>query len=202
MKYIKKFENNAEYQTFVESAEYIEPHVSLSVEENEVHYNKVPEPPQTPKWIATYTDSHTESAECDSSGEIGFNEIPNGSNVVSLEISDCVTSIGDNAFTDYHGLTSVAIPNSVTTIGSSAFAACSGLTSVVIPSSVISIDSWAFSNCSGLTSITVNATTPPTLGANAFYNTNCPIYVPAESVDAYKAAEGWSEYADRIQPIV
>lgn len=24
------------------------------------------------------------------------------------------------------------------------------------------------------------------------------IYVPMESVDAYKTAEGWSEYADRI----
>jgi hypothetical protein len=54
-----------------------------------------------------------------------------------------------------------------------------------------------------LTSITCNATTPPTLeDAFAFENTdNCPIYVPAESVDTYKAASGWSTYADRIQPI-
>jgi hypothetical protein len=27
------------------------------------------------------------------------------------------------------------------------------------------------------------------------------IYVPIESLDAYKAAEGWSTYADIIQPI-
>ncbi len=28
---------------------------------------------------------------------------------------------------------------------------------------------------------------------------NCPIYVPAGSVEAYKAAQYWSDYADRIQ---
>ena len=31
---------------------------------------------------------------------------------------------------------------------------------------------------------------------------NCPIYVPNESVEAYKAAPGWSDYADRIFGIV
>jgi hypothetical protein len=35
-----------------------------------------------------------------------------------------------------------------------------------------------------------------------FADTNdCPIYVPADSVDAYKAAENWSQYAKRIQAI-
>ncbi|MBR5678842.1 MAG: leucine-rich repeat protein, partial [Paludibacteraceae bacterium] len=37
---------------------------------------------------------------------------------------------------------------------------------------------------------------------NIFANTNnCPIYVPAGSVDAYKAAENWSQYAGRITAI-
>jgi hypothetical protein len=41
------------------------------------------------------------------------------------------------------------------------------------------------------------------LGGDAFQDTNnCPIYVPAESVDAYKAAaRHWNDYADRIQAI-
>lgn len=30
---------------------------------------------------------------------------------------------------------------------------------------------------------------------------NCPIYVPEASVDDYKTAEWWSDYADRIQAI-
>ena len=51
-------------------------------------------------------------------------------------------------------------------------------------------------------SVTVNATTPPTLGESALdYTNNCPIYVPAASVDVYKAASGWSTYASRIQAI-
>lgn len=29
-------------------------------------------------------------------------------------------------------------------------------------------------------------------------NADCKIYVPTTSVDAYKAAEGWSSYADAI----
>jgi hypothetical protein len=40
------------------------------------------------------------------------------------------------------------------------------------------------------------------LGASAFNDTNnCPIYVPSESVETYKAASNWSSYASRIQSI-
>jgi hypothetical protein len=92
------------------------------------------------------------------------------------------------------------IPSTVTSIGNSVFSGCDGLTSIDIPSSITSIGNYAFNRCSGLTSITVNATTPPTLGTDVFNNTNnCPIYVPNESVDTYKAASGWSAYASRIQ---
>ncbi len=53
-----------------------------------------------------------------------------------------------------------------------------------------------------MSSITCNATTPPALGTDVFANTNnCPIYVPAASVETYKAASGWSGYASRIQAI-
>ncbi len=114
-----------------------------------------------------------------------------------------VTSIGDRAFSWCKRQTSVTIPNSVTSIGVKAFSGCSGLTSVTIPNSVTSIGFSAFQSCSALTSVTIQATTPPTLGGtDAFNNTNnCPIYVPAESVDAYKTATNWSSLASRIQAI-
>ena len=55
-----------------------------------------------------------------------------------------------------------------------------------------------------LSSITIEAITPPTLGAEAFlvdiYLSH--IYVPAASVDAYKEAAGWSDYADIISQII
>lgn len=56
----------------------------------------------------------------------------------------------------------------VTKIYKYAFYYCSALTSVIIPSSVTLIGNSAFYGCSSLASVTVEATTPPTLGVNAF----------------------------------
>ena len=94
------------------------------------------------------------------------------------------------------------LPNLTGTLGNYAFKGCTKLTSITSLGSITSIGNNAFENCSGLTSITINAVTPPTLGSNAFDNTNnCPIYVPASSVAAYQSASGWSNYSARIQAI-
>jgi len=117
----------------------------------------------------------------------------------SVTIPNSVTSIGNLTFSECTGLSSVTLSDSLTSIGQGAFMDCTSLENIIIPNSVTNIDVSAFNGCSGLTSITVNATTPPTIGSNAFANTNnCPIYVPCGSVNAYKSASGWSTYADRI----
>ena len=161
--------------------------------------------PPTPsfdgKWLATYSDSHTESAECDASSAITEGEIMLV-DLESVQIGDCVTNIGEEAFYNCTSLTSATIGSGVTSIGSYAFQGCSSLTSVTMPSSLDYIDSYAFRNCSSLTSVTVLAITPPTLSSKVFSSTNnCPIYVPAASVSAYQTASGWSTYASRIQAI-
>ena len=127
----------------------------------------------------------------------------NCSSLRSVTIPNSVTTIGDNAFEYCRGLTSLTIGNGVTSIGSSAFYNCSGLTSVTIGNGVTSISDESFKHCSSLTSVTILATTPPTLANTSAFNdtNNCPIYVPAESVDAYKAATNWSNLASRIQAI-
>ena len=58
----------------------------------------------------------------------------------------------------------------------------------------------AFGGCSSLTSVYCKAITPPAGGDFMFYDnaSGCKIYVPMESVNAYKSAEGWSDYADAI----
>ena len=122
--------------------------------------------------------------------------------LTSINIPNSVKTIGNSVFYYCESLTSISIPNSVTSIGYNTFGYCRALTNIVIPGSVTSIGYNTFSDCSGLTSITILATTPPSLGSSAFdYTNNCPIYVPAESVDAYKTATNWKTYASRIQAI-
>lgn len=91
----------------------------------------------------------------------------------------------------------------ITKIRIRAFRGCSSLTSIEIPKIVTSIELEAFRDCNSLTSVTVLATTPPTLGTDAFSDTHSSlkIYVPSGSVNAYKAASGWSDYASKIQAI-
>ena len=133
---------------------------------------------------------------------IGYTSFEGCSELTSIVIPNSVTYIDSNSFLGCEGLTSIVIPNSVTYIGNRAFNYCTALSSIEIPASVTDIDSGAFDNCTGLSSIFVRAATPPTIGSSVFNGTNnCPIYVPAPSVEAYKSANGWSDYADRIQVI-
>ena len=155
------------------------------------------------KWKATYSGGTTSSAACDSTSAITVEETwtSDYESMTSFEIGDCVTGINQYVFYSYTGLTSVTIGNNVTTIGDYAFQYCSSLTNITIPSSITSLGDRAFDNCTGLTSITCLATTPPRYSAYTFSNTNnCPIYVPAESVEAYKTAWRYVS-SSRIQAI-
>ena len=121
--------------------------------------------------------------------------------LTSITIPDSVTTIETDIFSGCTGLTSITIPDSVTTLNG--FSGCTGLTSVTIPDSVTSISGYAFYQCTGLTSVTCLPITPPThTGAPILQDTNdCPIYVPAESVNTYKTTNGWDMYPSRIQAI-
>lgn len=122
--------------------------------------------------------------------------------ITALTIPNGVTQIGAEVFKNYTRPQSVIIPDSVEIINMYAFDGCTSLKEVTIGSGVTKISYFAFQNCSSLTSITILAATPPTVYTNTFTNTNnCPIYVPAESVDAYKTATNWSSYASRIKAI-
>ena len=200
--------------------EFARPNVSHCISENEVHYN-----PYIPPFFCKLTLNNGPIVELEGSGELTSAMTSSyKSSIVNAEIGELCTSIGRSAFNacsgltevvipdgitsiehtvfaSCTGLTSVTIPNGVTSIGSQAFWNCSSLTSITMPSSVTSIGNLSFGDCTGLTSITIESTTPPELGGFEFENTNCPIYVPAESVDTYKAATYWDSYASRIQPI-
>ena len=152
--------------------------------------------------VALYSCSGITSVTIpDSVTSIGYNAFNGCNSLTSIVIPDSVTSIGDNAFQSCSGVTSCTIGSGVTSIGDYSFSVCKSLTSIDIPNSVTSIGKGAFYNCGGLTSITMESTIPPILGGNnVFNNTNdCPIYVPSESVETYKAELFWSDLSSRIQ---
>ncbi|MBP3289804.1 MAG: leucine-rich repeat protein [Alistipes sp.] len=97
--------------------------------------------------------------------------------------------------------TTYTIPDSVTEIGDSAFYYCSSLTTITIPESVTEIGEYAFSWCGRLTSIYCKPTVPPTGSGNMFKSISslAKIYVPIGSGAAYKAADGWKDYASMIE---
>ena len=142
----------------------------------------------------------------------------------SITIPTTVSAIGQNAFA-YNGcLTSITIPDSVQIVGAYAFRNCTNLqtvilgsglkalnvqtfvycdslTGITIPSGITSIGSNVFFNCTGLTEMTFEGLTPPTINTGTSLGSTAytfPIYVPCQSLDAYKTAFG-EHYAPRIQ---
>ena len=143
----------------------------------------------------------------DSVTSIGDFTFEDCSSLASITIPDSVTSIGNCAFDGCSSLTSVTIGNGVSSIGAYAFCGCSSLESVTIPDSVTLIESYAFYGCRSLAAVYCKPTTPPRGEDYMFVysdtDTNikpigCKIYVPTESVDAYKTADGWSDYKNYI----
>ena len=111
-----------------------------------------------------------------------------------------VTTIGYGAFSSCDGLTSVSMP-SVTTIGDGAFWYCSALTSVDIPASVSTIGIGAFDRCSSLTSVYCHWVEP--LECDPWFTDevleNAILFVPRETVDAYRSVKPWSDFANIVE---
>ena len=101
--------------------------------------------------------------------------------------------------------TAVTVGNCTAQIGQTCFEDFFQLQTVYISSTVSSIRQQAFYGCSALTTVTIEATTPPTMVWNNTFQ-GCTslqhIYVPAQSVNAYKTAQYWDTYANLIEPIV
>jgi len=117
-----------------------------------------------------------------------------GSGLKSITIPGSVKVIDAGAFEECYYLTSVTIEDGVTTIGAGAFYGCKNLTSVTIPKSVTSIESNTFYS---LAYVIVLNPRPPKLGPDAGFHV---VYVPARSIFAYRAADGWKELD--IRPIL
>ena len=101
------------------------------------------------------------------------------------------------------GAEDCVIPDGVKHVESYVFRG-SNIASVVIPASVNNIGEQAFLKSANLMAVYCKPTTPPAISASVnggIFDGNASgrkIYVPKESVWAYKTAEYWSDYADAI----
>ena len=121
--------------------------------------------------------------------------------IKTIQLPNGITSIEDYSFSGTSSLNTINIPEGVTSIGQMGFDGAK-ISVLTLPSTLTTIGNYAFRSNSTMSSMTCLATTPPTIGSMTFYQTNgCPIYVPATSVETYKAAQNWSSMPSRIQAI-
>ncbi len=121
----------------------------------------------------------------------------------TIYLTTAPTQVGYVAFNGNDNLISIELPEGIASIGEYAFYNCTSLKTIEMPSSLKEIKKCAFIACESLRTIICWATTPPTIGYSAFQHLIPEtILVPSKSVEAYKTADGWSEFASKIQAIV
>ena len=116
-----------------------------------------------------------------------------------------VTYVGTDTFLGCTGLTGdLVLPDSFEKAYYWAFEGCTGLTSITFPSTFAYLYGEAFGNCSSLTAVTFLGEVPPSIVTSEPYyvlpfgtNRNFPIYVPCQSLMAYR--EAFPYYADQIR---
>ena len=122
-------------------------------------------------------------------------------NLRHIIIPDGITQLASTLCTNAK-LTELVIPNSVTKIGVSIARGCYNLKKIYIGSGMTDMNAgYIFRDSVFLEEVHIAAVTPPTLQSTVFpaaANFIGTMYVPAESVEAYKTATNWSAYADKI----
>ena len=110
-------------------------------------------------------------------------------NLVSINLPDTLTEIGEYAFSECKGLTSIQIPTGVTVIPRYAFNHCQALESVTMPDGATEIGEAAFVGCLSLKNVDIPDSIE-IIGENAFKNCSSitEIDVPATLVSMGKYA--------------
>lgn len=121
----------------------------------------------------------------------------------SVIIPSTLTVLPDYTFSNCNSLSSITFNGNMVSFGDECFKNCTSLRNFVVPASVTGIGASCFEGDEDIESITFLRSTPAPLGNNATslgsVTYTFPIYVPAGSVEAYKAE--YLNYAPRIQAI-
>ena len=131
------------------------------------------------------------------SADDGYSPFYRNTSLETVRITDKETEISENEFYGCASLKSVSMGDGIDTIGKYAFSGCSALESFSFGTGLKSIGDEAFSDCTGIKKLVSKTATPPVCGPQALDDINkweCTLYVPQESLDAYKSAAQWKEF--------
>lgn len=110
-----------------------------------------------------------------------------------------VKSISDRAFYNCKQLSEVKFAEGLLSFDSESFYGCNALTEIDLPSTLRSMYSQVFGNCYNIKKVISRATVPPTHNNNYSILNGCDktdvkLYVPAMSIDKYRAESGWKTF--------
>ena len=127
-----------------------------------------------------------------------------------LTIGEKVSTISDYAFSDCSSLEVLDIPDSVQYLGNKSFQHCFSFKRITIGKGMKDLGgAYGFYFGHPIT-WTIKAEIPPRMGLYTIYNwnedastvpPNYVMYVPANSLEAYKSAEYWSRFSKIFRPI-
>lgn len=158
---------------------------------------------------------------------IGDDAFVNCSNLQNINLPSGITTIGTGAFWYCSNLTNVILPSALASIGAIAFANCSNLANVTLSSNITSIGYSAFSDCNSLKNLTISKDVTSIkdirfnndyedlelesvyvawqnpIEAGSFFNrikiSNCTLYVPQGTKEAYANADVWKDFENIIE---
>ena len=176
--------------TFQECSSLVNaPEIPSSVESMYFTFNKCSSLGNAPVMPSSVTNIGSTFAYC--SSLVTAPEIPSGITNMDSTFSYCTSLVNAPS----------VIPSGVINMFYT-FKGCSNLViSPAIPNSVTNIN-YTFSGCTSLKEVTFLHTTPLTYSSTLRSCSSLEsIYVPDESVDIYKTATGWSEFASKFKPL-
>lgn len=149
------------------------------------------------------------------------------SGLTSITIPSSVTAIGKWSFLFCSSLRNINLPSKISSIGDAAFIRCSNMTSLSISSNITSIGRSAFSDCKSLKNLTISKDVTSIkdilfnfslddlelesvyvawqnpIEAGSFFNrikiSNCTLYVPQGTKEAYANADIWKDFGNIIE---
>lgn len=215
-KYFGIYESSEDIQNALNEGDILKPYVALV--DGSLDYNTL-EPAEYPAdneiWYFG-NEQITMNELCPDYSHITSHTFANGKGVITFDedLTEFSDSTNGGLFTDSGSpgfncsQYEVVFPDSLITINDLAFSDAPNLTNITFGASTEHIGvngyPWKAEEIAPIVNITCRATVPPVIRQMEYltvFGHLAHIYVPAESVDTYKAADGWSAVAFIIEAI-